>query len=454
MYAILDIEATGGKVGEESVIEIAIYKYDGEEIVDQFISLVNPQTKIDPFVQKLTNITDKMVKTAPKFHEVAKRIVEITEDCILVGHNVTFDYRMLNQEFNRLGYIYEKEWIDTFEYAEKLIPGMPSYSLGKLCTSLGIVVTDRHRAAGDARATISLFKMLLDKDNQKIITKKTGIKFPKKVNNKYENLVKDLPNKPGLFYLYNSKKEIIYIGKSINIAQAVNQIFTSKSIRSNRVKRYTKKIKFELTGSNLLASIKEINELIKIKPSLNVDITNKSLYPFGIYFRENKTTHSRLEIGKSRKSQAFLSFKTKEEAEAKLEKIINEYHLCQNANFGQLDKGECFGHTINTCNGICVGEESKQDYNQRLKQIVSKTDYPSKNFLIVSQGREGIEKSFIFIKDSKFVGYGYYEFHHQINTIERIEKIITQAEELPDIQSLIRNYLFKANEKQIIIIEN
>ena len=452
MYAILDIEATGGKVGEESVIEIAIYKYDGEEIVDQFISLVNPQIKIDPFVQKLTNITDKMVKTAPKFHEIAKRIVEITEDCILVGHNVTFDYRMLNQEFNRLGYIYEKEWIDTFEYAEKLIPGMPSYSLGKLCVSLGIVVTDRHRASGDARATLSLFKMLLDKDNEKIITKKTGIKFPKKVNNKYENLVKDLPNKPGLFYFYNSKNNIIFLGKSINIAQAVNQIFTSKSLKNNRIKRYTRRIEFELTGSNLLASIKEINEIIKIKPYLNIDVSNKSLYPYGIYFRENRTTQSRLEIGKGRRKEPFLSFKTKEEAEVKLEKIINKYQLCQNANYGQLNKGECFGHTINTCKGICVGEESREEYNNRLLQIVEKTNYPAENFLIVSNGREGIEKSFIFIKNYKFVGYGYFEFHHQINTIERIEKIITEADELPEIKSLIRNYLFKAKENQVIII--
>ena len=114
MYAILDIEATGGKLGEESIIEIAIYKFDGLEIVDQFISLVNPEKKIDQFVQKLTHITDKMVLTAPKFHEIAKRIVEITDDCILVGHNVMFDYRMLVQEFERLGYSYKKDWIRIF----------------------------------------------------------------------------------------------------------------------------------------------------------------------------------------------------------------------------------------------------------------------------------------------------------------------------------------------------
>ena len=452
MYAILDIEATGGKVGEESIIEIAIYKFDGEEVVDQFISLVNPEKRIEPFVQKLTNITEKMVRTAPKFHEVAKRIVEITDGCILVGHNVRFDYRMLNQEFNRLGYTYEKEWIDTFEYAETLIPNMPSYSLGKLCDALGIIVTDRHRASGDARATLALFKMLMDKDNEKIITKKTGIKLPKKVNSKYDALVRNLPNKPGLFYFYNSKKEIIYIGKSINIAQAVNQIFTSKNIRSNRIKRFTKSIKYELTGSNLLASIKEINELKTLKPILNPSYNNKSTYQFGIYYRENKTTYSKLEVGKSRKKPPFLAFRSQEEANKEFEKIMNNFQFCQKVNVGIKDGEPCFGYTVHTCKGTCIDLESKNDYNLRLKELANKTNYPSDNFLIVSKGREGIEKSFIVIENGVFVGYGYYEYHHQIKTMERIKSIMTEAEETEDVRLIIKNYLYRAKEEQIITI--
>jgi DNA polymerase-3 subunit epsilon len=94
LYAILDIETTGGKFNEEGITEIAIYKYDGHDIVDQFISLINPERKIQDFVVKLTGINNKMLKNAPKFHEVAKRIIEITQDCILVAHNTIFDYRI------------------------------------------------------------------------------------------------------------------------------------------------------------------------------------------------------------------------------------------------------------------------------------------------------------------------------------------------------------------------
>ena len=173
MYAILDLETTGGKFNEEGITEIAIYKFNGHEITDQFISLVNPERDIQPFVVKLTGINSNMLKNAPKFYEVAKRIVEITEDCILVAHNSSFDYRILQTEFNRLGFDYKKKTLCTVELSQKLIPDLPSYSLGKLVRSLGIPVTDRHRASGDALATVKLFKLLLDKDSNKTIVRDT-----------------------------------------------------------------------------------------------------------------------------------------------------------------------------------------------------------------------------------------------------------------------------------------
>ena len=154
MYAVVDVETTGGKYNEEGITEVAIYKFDGNEIVDQFISLVNPERPIQPFVVQLTGINENMLRNAPKFYEVAKRIVEITENCTLVAHNASFDYRMLCTEFNRLGFTYERPTLCTVSLAKKLIPEQASYKLGKLVRSLGIPLSDRHRAAGDARATV------------------------------------------------------------------------------------------------------------------------------------------------------------------------------------------------------------------------------------------------------------------------------------------------------------
>ncbi|MFN7100721.1 MAG: exonuclease domain-containing protein, partial [Flavobacterium sp.] len=214
MYAILDIETTGGQFNEEGITEIAIYKFDGHEIVDQFISLVNPEIPIQPFVVKLTGINNAMLTSAPKFFEVAKRIIEITEGCVIVAHNASFDYRILRTEFRRLGYDFEAKTLCTVALSQKLLPEQPSHSLGKLVRALGIPMADRHRASGDALATVKLFKILLEKDLEKEIVKDfIKLEVQKGIAPKLLDIVSGLPNKTGVYYIYNEKGTLIYIGK-------------------------------------------------------------------------------------------------------------------------------------------------------------------------------------------------------------------------------------------------
>ena len=160
MYAIIDIETTGGKFDSESITEIAILKYNKQKLLDQFSSLVNPENKIDSFVEKLTGINHKMLKNAPKFYNIAKRIIEITDNCVLVAHNASFDYRILKTEFRRLGYNYKRKTLCTVNLSKKLIPNKTSYSLDKLTKDLGIPLKRNHRAFDDAIATFNLFKLL------------------------------------------------------------------------------------------------------------------------------------------------------------------------------------------------------------------------------------------------------------------------------------------------------
>ena len=202
MYAILDIETTGGKYNEEGITEIAIYKFDGHQIVDQFCSLVNPERNIQPFVINLTGINNQMLRNAPKFHEVAKRIIEITDNCTIVAHNAQFDNRILSTEFDRLGYPFEKNMLCTVELSKKLIPDLSSYSLGKLVKSLGIPITDRHRAQGDAKATVELFKILLEKDIEKVIISDTIKKDPKRqLAPKLLDMIEAAPTTIGVYYM-------------------------------------------------------------------------------------------------------------------------------------------------------------------------------------------------------------------------------------------------------------
>ncbi|MCF6181571.1 exonuclease domain-containing protein [Lutibacter sp.] len=270
MYAVLDIETTGGKYNEEGITEIAIYKFDGHQVVDQFISLVNPEIDIQPFVVKLTGINNAMLKNAPKFFEVAKRIIEITDGCILVAHNAVFDNRILTTEFRRLGYHYEKQSVCTVELSKKLIPGLPSYKLGKLCRSLAIPVASRHRADGDAMATVQLFKLLLNKDvDKEIIKKAVKTLNKKKLAPKLQNLLDELPSKTGLFYLHNGTSTILYIGKGKNIKKSVNQLFLRTSKKAKEIQKNVTSVSYEDTGNELIAQLKFAEELKVNKPKYN-----------------------------------------------------------------------------------------------------------------------------------------------------------------------------------------
>ena len=269
-FAIIDVETTGGKFNEEGITEIAIHKFDGVGIVDSFISLINPEREIQPFVVNLTGINSKMLRNAPKFHEVAKRVVEIMDGCIMVAHNSSFDYRIVRNEFSRLGYQFEVPTLCTVELSKILLPDLESYSLGKLCRAVGIPTSDRHRANGDALATIKLFELLLQKDKNKMIVRQTIKEGNQRdLSGKLLKILDTLPVQSGLFYFHRYNGDIIYIGKGKNIQKVVNKVFLRSSNRTRALLKEMDSVTFELTGSELLARLK-YEEVIAIhKPKHN-----------------------------------------------------------------------------------------------------------------------------------------------------------------------------------------
>ena len=278
MYSVLDIETTGGKFNEEGITEIAIYKFDGHEIIDQFSSLVNPEKPIQEFVVKLTGINNKMLRNAPKFYEIAKRIVEITKETIIIAHNAAFDYRILRTEFQRLGFDFERNTLCTVELSQQLLPDEASYSLGKLTRSLGIPIADRHRATGDALATVKLFKLLLNKDTNKDIIKNAIKYFDKRLEKeKLNNLISEIPAVLGVFYIHNSLGNIIYIGKGKNIKHEINKLFLKNTRRAVKIQERATSVSFERTGNELHTRLKYYLDLEKINPKFNFKKKNKSI---------------------------------------------------------------------------------------------------------------------------------------------------------------------------------
>ncbi|QOR73305.1 3'-5' exonuclease [Cruoricaptor ignavus] len=387
MYAIIDIESNGGKFREESIIEIAIYRFDGHEVTDQFISLVNPEDEISKYVQKLTGIMPKMVKTAPKFHELARRVLEITEGATLVGHNIEFDYRMLRQSFKRLGYEFRINTLDTIELSRKLIPNAESYSLGKLVKSLGIPLTSQHRASGDARATLELFKLLITKDiDRKIIEQQFEETNAKTYTNKVKELTQDLPADKGIIFFQNASGEILRCDYSENINRSAKRMFNSKSARVRALQENTRQVNYELTGTPVIAGL-----MIK-----NLGISRRNRYSHGLFFTENQFIIS--DLNTENRRDAILKFKTYSQAKKVLQYLSSELQLTD------------------------------------LESLNQKINFPERNFLLISSGRKIGEKSFLFIEKGRLRGYGFFEINTQINTLEKIHQSMVNAK--PDSDTL------------------
>lgn len=419
--------------------------------MDQFISLVNPEIPIQPFVVKLTGINNAMLRSAPKFYEVAKRIIEITQDCIIVAHNASFDYRILRTEFRRLGYDFEKPTLCTVELSKKLLPGHQSYSLGKLVRELGIPMADRHRATGDALATVKLFKMLLSKDLEKEIVKsyiKTEIKSG--ISPKLLDIVEGLPSKTGIYYIHREDGTIIYIGKSKNIKKRVNQHFTGTSRKAKKMQLEVFTVTFEETGNELIALLKESEEIKINKPAYNRS-QKKTIFPFALYAEKNKEGYLALILKKADgRKKEITSFSTLLEGKNMLNKITSDYQFCQKVNGLYDTKKECFQYDIKQCKGACIGQESPADYNARVTDFLKNNQLQNQNMVIVDRGRNINERSAVLIEDGVYKGYCFYDLNHQITNIEILKNIIIPMENNRDSKNIIQSYIKKRRVSKII----
>ena len=451
MYAILDIETTGGQFNEEGITEIAIYKFDGHEIVDQFISLVNPEIPIQPFVVKLTGINNAMLVNAPKFFEVAKRIIEMTEDCIVVAHNASFDYRILRTEFRRLGYDYNVKTLCTVELSQKLLPEQVSHSLGKLVRALGIPMADRHRASGDVMATVKLFKLLLAKDVEKVIlTELIKSEVQKGITPKLQDIVEKLPSKTGVYYIYKEDGSLIFIGRSKNIKKRVNQHFTGITKSAKKIQNEVFTVTFEETGSELIALLKETEE-IKINRPIYNRMSRKNNFGWAIYAEKDSEGYMNLKLQKAdNRKKEISSYINSVEGSNALYKISSEFKLCQKLTGLYESKSHCFQHTINECDGACVGIISPEDYNERVGNFIQKNILDNKSIVIVDRGRTINERSAILIEDGVLKGYAFYDLNYQIHNIDILKNIMVPMESNRDARNTIQNFLQKNKYARII----
>ncbi len=457
-YAIIDIETTGGMLRRDKIIEVAVVVHDGKQIIDRFESLVKPGRSLSRQITVLTGITNEMLVDAPWFYEVAKKLVEITEDCIFVAHNARFDYSFIRRAFENLGYTYTRKQLCTARLSRMLLPDLRRHGLDSLCRYYNVTVKNRHRAMDDVLATTEIFESLLSlTDGDEAVNKivNYGIKasrLPAAISLEHLHA---LPEQCGVYYFHNAEGDVIYVGKSINIKKRVMQHFAQNTGKAIKLAQRVHDITYTCTGSELVALLLEEKEIKRLQPEVNRAL-RKKLFPFALYYFPDNEGYFHIRAEKIRK-QTPLGYSIIKEypklayAKGHLEGLIDEFDLCQNKSGEQTGSGACFNHRIGKCSGACLQLEDIESYNDRVIQAVSYLQrIVHDSFYLIDQGREPGEKSVVMVEDGQFRGFGYMQDGVVIQHQEDLEDIIDIMPASRDAQRIIYWYVREKKMEQII----
>lgn len=455
-YVIVDIETTGGSPKNSKITEIAIYKHDGNEIIDQFETLINPEISIPEFIVNLTGINDQMVKNSPKFHEISDKIIEFTEGCIFVAHNVSFDYGVLRHEFRKIGHDFRRKNLCTVIASRNILPGFDSYSLGKLTRALGIELIGRHRAGGDAFATAKLFTILMEKSTEKLEKHINEDLNPQILHPNLDLAELDeIPDRAGVYKFYNEFNQLIYVGKSKFIRRRIEQhLKNSKTPKGENLLKEITRVEYELTGSEFISTILE-NTLLKAhQPSYNTAV-RKTRFSHGLYqyFDDNGYIHLFIGLTSKMTDEPIIGFISKKDAIISMVNWTEEYQLCK--KLCDLDSSNTFCKEFETkkCKGACVQEESSEFYNLRVQKLIDELLWSNSSFYIIENGRQKGEKSLVLIENGRYIGHGFAPFHFQYTTADKWKRYIefTEEQEDRDFRTNLRIYI--KNNPHITIVK-
>lgn len=386
-YAVVDIETTGGNARGSRMTEVAIRIHDGRNVIKRFETLINPEKTIPLPIFALTGIDNDMVKDAPRFADVAETVHALLDGRVFVAHNVNFDYSFIRHQLEECGYSWNPRKLCTVRMARRIRPGLASYSLGKLCDTLGIPISNRHRAGGDADATAILFGKLLEWDTEAVVTgmlKKTAPDQRLPPNLRAGDFEK-LPQVPGVYYFHDRAGKVIYVGKALNLKKRVATHFTGHSINPQRQHflREIHSITYEICATELMALLRECIEIKRLWPPFNRAL--KRFEPkFGLFLYEGTDGYLRLAVGRLNKHQTSLQVFDREYDGLKLLRDLVE-------RFG-LDTPAL---------------TDRKTHNDQVEAAIAYLESSRPTLAIWDKGRTEDEKSCIWIEKGNFYGMGY-----------------------------------------------
>jgi DNA polymerase-3 subunit epsilon len=452
LYAIVDLETTGGRAARDKITEIAIVLHDGRQIIDKYETLVNPECYIPYGITELTGITQEMVADAPKFYEVARKVVKMTEGAVFVAHNVRFDYSFLREEFARLGYTFTRKQLCTVRLSRQAFPGFRSYSLGNLIQNLGIKVDQRHRAMSDALATVEILEKVLAKESGEESLNdmvNLGIKESLLPANLTMEKIHALPEECGVYYMYDENGQVVYVGKSINIKKRIAEHFADKTEKARKMQERMHDLSYELTGSELVALLLESAEIKRLQPSLN-RAQRIQRFPFAIHTFLDDAGYRRFEILKvstrqRKRLQIISEYPKLGAAKGRLLAAREEYDLCNRLLHLDPGSGPCFHYHLKQCRGACAGQEAPEFYNERADEALERLSTVfEQDFFVLDQGRTPDEQAVVMVRNGQYGGFGYLDRSESIRRPADLADYVRPMEGNPETTRIIQRFLSKA----------
>lgn len=434
MYAIVDIETTGSAAAYGKVTEIAILIHDGQRVVDEYQTLINPECGIPMGITSLTGISNEMVMNAPKFFEVAKEIHQMLEGNIFVAHNVNFDYSFIKKEFLELGSTFSLSKLCTVRLSRKIFPGLKSYSLGRLTEHFNIENAARHRAMGDARATAILMDLLIENDAGQI---KEFLKKNSKESDLPPNLPKEtfaaLPELTGVYYFHDEHGKVLYVGKANSIkARIRNHFSASDVIYKQGLKDKIYDISFELCGDEMIAFLLESFEIKRLFPPYN----KAQKYPsrkYGLYHYEDSRGFHRLSIGKVQKGHVPIkSFTSFDKARTFLIQFVKEHQLDPELCSLPASMMKYFGYSFSA---------SDQDVlKERFEKALVAINDAKDTFCLFGEGRTIGERSIVLVEEGLYKGFGFFDQDVEGSSLNDVKELVTSYPDNPDVHRIINQY--------------
>ncbi|MEN9569865.1 MAG: hypothetical protein RL172_1096 [Bacteroidota bacterium] len=446
MYAIVDIETTGGYAAANGITEIAIYIHDGQRVLQHFETLINPNQSIPRYIQSLTGITDLMVQDAPQFDEVAETIASLLADKVFIAHNVNFDYSFVKHHLKAAGYELNSKKLCTVRLSRKVFPGLPSYSLGNLCRSLHIDIDNRHRAGGDAKATVQLLEHCLanngDLHIQQMLKRSSADQWlPMQLGKKD---IDALPGCPGVYYFLDAKDKVVYVGKAVNIRKRVSSHFTHNDPDRKRQNflRTIHKVKHKACATELEALVLESAEIRRLWPKFNVS-QKQPQQKYALYMFEDARGYLRLAIDKKKKHfPALYNFNLLHEGMVMLRKMVEEFDLHEKLCF--IDK------TAFTDKDIAF-IDPPQVYNGKIRRALDALNEQLPTFAVVDTGIKENEKLCLLVERGSFWGMGYVAAAQPLPGISELKNLLQPYADNDTIRNSIYAFVAQYPEKRFAL---